>query len=220
MRLLVAIVLLVSLVATGCGANADDETIGSLGSEVVDLDTDGSVIDPTLDESDERAEEEAPTVEAAIPVTSGESDVEGLPPPEPEPAIAEVDGSYIIRWDALASRPYFAPPSGIADPFYHLHTNPELDGFFLSFELYTEWGEAWTGQTGTFDISCSEPVNSSGICPYFDADGPGPGPVIGDDFATRGSLTIRRLDPGGYDITVHELIFGDGTSLAEFTMVG
>ena len=64
------------------------------------------------------------------------------------------------------------------------------------------------------------PVNSAGICPDVDPDGPGPEPVKGDDFAATGSLTIVQLDDGGHEIVVHELAFSDGTTFSEFTMSG
>lgn len=33
-------------------------------------------------------------------------------------------------------------------------------------------------------------------------------------------MTINALDSGGYDIVVHELVFSDGTTFAEFEMIG
>ncbi len=44
--------------------------------------------------------------------------------------------------------------------------------------------------------------------------------MLGGDFATTGSMTINRLDDGGDDIVVNELVFSDGTSFAPFTMTG
>lgn len=132
-----------------------------------------------------------------------------------------VDGSTVtIDWGDLPSTPFFAPANQANDPFFHIHTNPATDGIFLAFEMYTDWGQAWTGQTGTFEISCSNPATSTGICPYYDPDGPGPEPVKGGDFATTGMMTINQLDAGGYDIEVTELVFSDGTSFEPFTMVG
>ena len=93
-----------------------------------------------------------------------------------------IDGDVVtIDWDALPSEPYFAFTDG-ADAFYQIHTNPETDGFYLNFEFYTVWGEAWTGELGTFPISCIDPTTSTGICVYYDPDGPGPEPVKGSDF--------------------------------------
>jgi len=101
-----------------------------------------------------------------------------------------------------------------------IHTNPETDGFFLSLELYTVWGAGWTGQLGEFEMSCGDPAIDTGICPYFDPDGPGPDPVKGSDFATSGSVTITRLDETGYEITVNSLVFSDGTTFTPFTISG
>jgi len=138
-----------------------------------------------------------------------------------EPAIA-IEGDVVnLSWANLPSTPYFAPAGVGSDPFFHIHTNPASDGFMLSFELYTTgYGSQWTGELGTFDISCADPVNSTGICPYFDSDGPGPIEILGTDFGATGTLTILQLDSDGYEIVVHELIFTNGTTFAEFTMSG
>jgi hypothetical protein len=126
----------------------------------------------------------------------------------------------MVVWSSLTSTPTFSFVDG-GDPYYLIHTNPDADGFFLSFELYTTgYGAEWTGELGTFDISCDNPTTSTGICPYFDVDGPGPVEVLGTDFATTGSMTINALDSGGYDIVVHELVFSDGTTFDEFEMTG
>ncbi|MCB0989540.1 MAG: hypothetical protein KDB16_01070 [Acidimicrobiales bacterium] len=125
-----------------------------------------------------------------------------------------------IDWSALPSTPFFAVTNADADPYFHIHTNPDSDGFFLSFELYTQWGEAWTGELGTYEISCDDPNTSTGICVYYDPDGSGPEPVLGSDFATMGSITIDQLDEIGYSLYVEGLTFSDGTSFTPFTLVG
>ena len=126
----------------------------------------------------------------------------------------------MVRWASLSSTPHFSFIDG-ADPHYLIHTDPANDGFFISFEMYTTgYGAEWTGELGTFDISCDDPTSSTGICPYFDEDGPGPIEVLGSDFAATGSLTVNAFDGEGYDIVVHDLVFSDGTSFAEFTLTG
>ncbi len=125
-----------------------------------------------------------------------------------------------IDWAALPSTPFFAPANQASDPFFHIHTNPASDGFFFSLEMYLEWGQAWTGETGGFEISCSDPTTSTGICPYFDPDGPGPLPVLGGDFMTTGQIVINRLDADGYDLAVGPVLFSDGTVINPFTMTG
>ncbi len=120
----------------------------------------------------------------------------------------------------MPSTPFFAPAGGGTDPFFHIHTNPASDGFFLAFEMYTVWGGGWTGEMGTFPVTRTDPASSTGICPYFDPDGPGPLPVLGGDFATTGEITINQLDGAGYDIIVHSLLFSDGTTFGEFQMTG
>ncbi len=132
-----------------------------------------------------------------------------------------IDGSTVsIDWAALSSTPFYAPAGAGSDPFFHIHTNPATDGFFLAFEMYTVWGGGWTGETGTFPITCGDAVTSSGICPYFDPDGPGPLPVLGGDFGATGEMTINELGPDGYNIVVHSLTFSDGTTFNEFEMTG
>ncbi len=168
----------------------------------------------------------APTAETTSPPTTTPPATEGpttvVPPTTVPVAPMEITGgTVVVRWDALAATPFYAPAVGGSDPFFHIHTNPDTDGFFLSFEMYTTgYGQQWTGETGTFEISCADPVTSTGICPYFDPDGPGPEPVKGDDFAATGLLTIVRLDDTGYEIIVHELAFSDGTTFAAFEMTG
>lgn len=179
-----------------------------------------SPTDPTIQLNQERTENKEG--EATTETGENESDAVSDSASADEGAVP-LDQSgdlVVVDWSALPSTPYFEPDAGGDDPYFHIHTNPESDGFFLSFELHTVWGEAWTGQTGTFDITCSNPGTSTGICPYFDADGPGPEPVIGDDFGASGSMTIVQLDDTGYEIVVHQLLFSDGTSFDEFTMIG
>ena len=145
----------------------------------------------------------------AEPITPGDS-----------PGIVINGSSVDIDWAALPSTPFYAPANQASDPFFHIHTNPATDGFFLSLEMYTEWGQAWTGETGGFEISCSDPATSTGICPYFDPDGPGPLPVLGGDFMTTGQIIINELGPDGYDLAVGPIIFSDGTVINPFTMTG
>ena len=70
-------------------------------------------------------------------------------------------------------------------------SNSDVDGFFFSLELYTEWGQAWTGETGGFEISCSDPATSTGICPYFDPDGPAG--VIEVEIQGRAVVVVNQL---------------------------
>ena len=132
-------------------------------------------------------------------------------------ALTTTDTGYSIDWSALATTPFFALSVHL-DPFFHIHTDPETDGFFLSFELYTTYGPTWTGQMGTFEINCSG--LSTGICAHFDPDGPGPLPDLGADYLAAGTVTINQLDETGYDIVVDELTFTDGTVITGLHMVG
>lgn len=133
-----------------------------------------------------------------------------------------IDGAAVtVNWESLPSTPFFAPAGDDFDPHFLIHTNPKTDGFFFSFELYTTgYGAEWTGELGTFDISCDNLTSSTGICPYFDSDGEGPIGVLGGDFATTGSMTVVQLDDAGYEIVVHEIVFTDGTTFNEFSIKG
>lgn len=167
--------------------------------------------DPTDGDDGGSADSEGSTV------TEGDSDGDD----DEGAAALDFDGvAATIDWAALPSTPFYAPANQASDPFFHIHTNPATDGFFLSLEMYTEWGAAWTGEAGGFEISCSDPATSTGICPYFDPDGPGPLPVLGGDFMTTGQIVINSLGPDGYDLLVGPVIFSDGTVINPFPMVG
>ncbi len=199
----VSVIAAISLLGVACGSSSgEDETISSTSSTT------------------SATTSEAPTTTEA-PVATTTPPEETTSTTEPASAIDLSGDKVLINWGSLASEPYYAPPSSGADPFYHIHTDPDIDGFFLSFELYTTgYGNEWTGETGTFDISCSSATASTGICPYFDPDGPGPIEVLGSDFAATGSMTIVHLDGDGYELIVHDLVFSDGTSFEEFTLTG
>ena len=117
----------------------------------------------------------------------------------------------MVTIDPAALAPlYYAPPvAGSSDPFYHIHTTPDIDGFFLSIEAYTVYGTDWTGELGTFDIDCS--ASGTGICVHFDPDGPGPMPDLGADFAVTGQVTFTVLEQDAFDVTLTDVLFSDGT---------
>ena len=199
----------------GAGVAAIALVVAACGGTTVETEDAGTPDEPTTD---------APVVTESEPTT--EAPEPSLAPsttdaPESPPALDLSGDAVMINWDNLPSTPFFSPAGGGTDPLFLIHTNPATDGFFLSFEMYTTgYGREWTGEIGTFAISCVDAVNSTGICPYFDPDGPGPDPVKGDDFATTGLVTIVQLDADGFEIIVHELIFSDGTIFNEFTMTG
>ncbi len=140
---------------------------------------------------------------------------------EPVEALVRNGSAYTVTWEALVSEPFYAVPAATSvDPFYFIHTM-EADGFYLAFEMYTTgYGQEWAGELGEVAISCLDPVNSTGICPHFDPDGPGPLGDLNADFAATGSITITQLDPTGYDVTVDELTFSDGTQIVGLRMLG
>ena len=121
-------------------------------------------------------------------------------------------GVATINPDALAPLVFVPPVAGSADPFYHIHTTPGTDGFFLSIVADTKYGPKWTGQLGTFAIECTPA--GTGICVHFDPDGPGPLPNLGKDFKASGLVTFTALSAGGFDVTVENARFSDGTTVA------
>jgi hypothetical protein len=145
----------------------------------------------------------APTSAAGTPVAT---------PATAGPPITIDEGRVVIDAASLAPLVFVPPQAGSADPFFHVHTSPASDGFFLGIELYTVYGTAWTGQTGTFSIDC-RPAGT-GICVHFDPDGPGPQPNVGADFKATGDITIDQLDPSGFDVTLSNVAFSDGTGIA------
>ncbi|MBI4883282.1 MAG: hypothetical protein HY826_04425 [Actinobacteria bacterium] len=132
-------------------------------------------------------------------------------------ALQLTDSGYSVDWTALTNKPFFALSVHL-DSFFHIHTDPKLDGFFLSFELYTTFGSQWSGELGTFDIGCG--AASTGICVHFDPDGPGPLGDLGADYAASGTITINALDETQYDIAVDVLTFTDGTAITGLHLVG
>jgi len=104
------------------------------------------------------------------------------------------------------------PASGSSDPFYHIHTTPAVDGFFLSIEAYTVYGPKWTGQLGVFAIDCTQ--TGTGICVHFDPDGSGPMPDLGKDFKVSGEITFTALSTTAFDVTLRNVKFSNGTTIA------
>lgn len=141
-----------------------------------------------------------------------------------EPALSQDGSVYMIDWSAV-SGPFWDPSAGTADsPFFFIHTQPDVDGFYFGLEMYTTgYGALWQGELGDVAIICNEAApgpNSTGICPHFDPDGPGPLGNLNADFGATGSITINQLDDGGYDIVINEVVFSDGSTIASFTLTG
>ena len=142
----------------------------------------------------------------------------------PQSALTNNDGTYSIVWTS-ASNPFWDPNAGTADdPFFFIHTRPDQDGFYFSLEMYTTgYGALWQGELGVVAVICNEAPpapNSTGICPHFDPDGPGPLGDLNADFAAIGSITINQLDDDGYDIVIDEIVFSDGSTISSFQVVG
>ncbi len=155
------------------------------------------------------------------PADDGPADGDGTgdDPAESDPPALDMSGETVmVNW--AATNPTYIPDAGGADdPFFQIHTSNELDGFYLDFELFTVWGSAWTGETGTFPIGCNDPVNDTGICVHFVPDSE-EGVNLGADFGATGTITINQLDATGYDLVVSGLTFSDGTTFEDFSMVG
>lgn len=130
------------------------------------------------------------------------------------------DGVYTIDWSALTGGVFFAPPAfGALDPFFFVHTDPAVDGFFFSVEAYTVYGPAWTGELGTFPIDCT--AAGTGICVHFDPDGPGPIGDLGADFMVTGDVEIVQADGDGFEAVFSDVTFSDGSTIpGPFTVTG
>jgi hypothetical protein len=84
----------------------------------------------------------------------------------------------------------------------------------------TGYGGLWTGELGDVAVGCMEgppAPNSTGICPRFDPDGPGPIEPF-SAFTATGSITINQLDETGYDILINKIVFAEGATVTNFQM--
>jgi len=181
----------------------------------------------------------APTATTA-PEPEPDATAEPAPEPEAEPTEApeepaeteetqtgealEVNGSvFSIDWGAVAPAFFSAPLGSEPDPLFFVHTTPAEDGFYFALEMYTTgYGALWTGELGEVNVSCAEGVpgpNSTGICPQFDPDGPGPLPPL-DGFGATGTIVINQLDGAGYNIDVVAIMFPSGEIIASFNLSG
>ena len=204
---LIAAICLVLTACAGGDTSSTEETTTTAADEV----------DPTT----------APTTTQAVAPTTAAAPTTVAAPTTavaPDPALSQEGNVYSVNWAGVAD-PFWNPNAGsAADPFFHIHTEPAQDGFFFALEMYTTgYGALWTGELGEVEIICDEASpapNSTGICPHFDPDGPGPLGDLNADFAATGSITIDQLDDDGYNITVNEVLFSDGSSIAGFQLTG
>lgn len=174
------------------------------------------------------------TVTTAPPTTSGVPalvtvlvTVPSTSPPPPDTATTGGTGPattsaplpapppvYELAWERLRFPPYFGfdEETDPDDPFWHLHTNDD-EGFWFSLEMYTTgFGEAWEGETGEFELGCGAEL--SGICLHLDPDGVGDAAEdLNADFRATGTIEIDQLDEDGYDLTLSDVEFGDGSTL-------
>lgn len=205
--------VVVSLIAAACGGSADStpEAVATSTTEASST----TVATKTNPPASETTTTAVTTTSTAAPPTTA----------APEPPLVSDGNSYTINWGGLKVPPFWSPANASeADPKFFIHTSPEADGFYFALELYTTgYGQLWTGELGPVQIICNEPLpgpNSTGICPLFDPDGPGPQGNLNADFGATGSITINKLDDGGYDIVVNEIVFSDGSLIDEFTLTG
>jgi hypothetical protein len=148
---------------------------------------------------------------AATPTVTEAQATSIAPSSPPEKPISIAAGVVTIDADGIVPLVFVPPEAGSTDPFFHIHTSPATDGFFLGIELYTVYGAAWTGQTGTFPIDCTPA--GTGICVHFDPDGPGPQRNLGADFLATGQIRIDQLTTNEFDVTLTTVAFSDGTTI-------
>ncbi len=133
--------------------------------------TDPPATDPPATEPPVTEAPETTTTLAPEAIVIGEADGDGVVP-------VAVDGTLLD--------PLFNQFIDGSDPFFHVHTQQE--DVFISVEMYSVFGDEWTGELGTFPTDCT----THGICVYFDPDGTGP--LLGGGPAEGGQVTISQLD--------------------------
>ena len=194
MTRLLALIAVFVFFAAACGDDSSSTAIDDPGADAT-----GDVVPPADDPpADDPSADDPPA--------------DDPPADDPPPAIDSSGDAVVINWEAIDAT--YLPNTGTPDdPFFHIHSNTDPDGFFLGIELYTIYGTGWTGETGTFDIDCG----GTGICVHLSI---GDGPEIGADFLATGQVTINQLDDAGYNVDVTGLMFSDGTVVADLTLMG
>jgi len=146
----------------------------------------------------------SPPAEPTLPVEPTLPTEPTLPAEPIEFSEPDADGvvNVAVDRDALAPLSNLFSENG-GDPFYGVHTTQ--DDLFIGVELYTVYGDGWTGELGSFPTDCT----THGICIYLDPDGIGPLEVTGPGV---GTITVEQLD-GETIITIDDvaLTAGDGT---------
>ncbi len=133
-------------------------------------------------------------------------------PPPDAIVVGEPDAAGVVEVSIDGERldPLFDSFLEGDDPLYMVHTQQE--NIFVGVEMYTVFGDAWTGELGTFPTDCT----THGICVYLDPDGTGP--LVGGGPAADGTVTITQLE-GSRIVTID-----DATIVAEdgqvYTMSG
>ncbi len=122
------------------------------------------------------------------------------------------DGLIEVVVDRAGLAPLFNAYTAGADPLYLVHT--QQDDLFVGIELYTVFGDGWTGEPGLFPADCT----THGICVYLDPDGTGPLPGMGPG---NGTVTVVALDEdaGTATVTIEDVIFTDDEGQT-FAIVG
>ncbi len=206
---LIAFALAIGLVAVACG---DDDSAGSGTTPATTAPVATTSTAPAETTTTAAAATTIAPTTTAAPATTVAAPM----------AVFEItaDGEVTIDWAALEGVFFIPPASGSTDPFFHVHNNPDTDGFFLSIEAYTTgYGTAWAGELGMSTIDCSP--GGSGICVHFDPDGTGPIGDLGADFLASGDIEIVQADADGFEAVLSGVTFTDGTTIpGPLTMTG
>ena len=196
-----ALTLALALVGAACGDDAD----GSDQTSATDTATSAPAAAATLAPTTVAPTTVAPTTVAPTTTPAAEAIVIGEP---------DAEGVVDVAIDGEQLDPLFDAFQGGADPFYQLHT--QQDDIFVGVELYTVFGDAWTGELGTFPTDCT----THGICVYLDPDGTGTMAVGGPG---TGMITISQLE-GGTIVTIDDLTVetadGQVYTLSGLTLTG
>lgn len=199
MKLVLCGAALLALVGAACGGSSDSSSDDSAAPT-----TEAPPVTEAAVETNAPVAETAPP-ETTPPETTPAETTTTTTVPEPAFTLSEPDADGIIAVNVNPSglSPLFNSLIDGGDPYYHVHT--QQDDLFIGIEMYSVYGDGWTGELGTFPADCT----THGICVYFDPDGTG---AMGSSEPGTGTVTVVQID-GETIVTLDDVLFegADGT---------
>ena len=191
-----------ALLIAACGSDSESGSSATEAPATAAPDPDPPSTDPPSTDPSETdpPPTEPPPTEAPTTTTAPTTTLAPTTTPAPTttlpPAIVigepDADGVIVVGIDGAQLDPLYDQFMSGDDPFYLVHTQQE--DIFVGIELYTVFGDGWTGEVGTFPTDCT----THGICVYLDPDGVGP--LVGGG-PGEGEVTVTQLE-GGSVITI------------------